>query len=636
MPIKVVQRAPNLTGRPAADRDAARRLRSTPDRMRAVSKALSFGFADELDAAGAALETGVTNIFQRATGQSPAYSPREAYDAVWAANNTADNVYARENPGENLAIQIVGGALSPGAGAGARFIAGAPSLLGATLRSAGVGAGFGLAAGAGNSGQGFVERAKGGGQGAVMGAIIGGAMPSAGRVAQTTGRAVNAAIGQPFNGASRGAAARLREALQMDGLDEATIRQRVAEWERSGVTPEFLNVVGENTRALLRTAAGKTGPARTTAQQYRDRTVAGIPDQAIERTNALTPGETRTPQAFAESARTAREVAAKRNYAGPYQVPVDVPETVSDMLRDPAGRVIISRARADAIENGDWAMQKELEMLLNGARDGQLPRVSAGTIDRLSIAARERGQTLAARGARNRSRGSMGRRDQLDEVLEQVPEIQPARDQYRRQSQAIEAAEGGPSVLGPTSAFAPSIDNMQGNVFALRGAQVRERQALRDYFGTRDQVSGRLGDIADAPDLRPNLTRLYGDRGARFADAAGNLRQKQGDANFIAPNTGSQTQPREQDAETFLGGIRSAMEVAGGSLRPIIERLARGLTMTEGERAVLLNIGIGTPDDALRALAAPPPATTRALGPVVRRASVGVAPAMASQQTEGY
>lgn len=64
------------------------------------------------------------------------------------------------------------------------------------------------------------------------------------------------------------------------------------------------------------------------------------------------------------------------------------------------------------------------------------------------------------------------------------------------------------------------------------------------------------------------------------------------------------------------------MEVAGGNLRPVLERMARGLTMTERERELLVQLGVGNPQAALQALAARPPPASRALGAAARRVSV--------------
>jgi hypothetical protein len=612
------------TGGSAVTAAARRRVANTPDQVRAISKGFTFGFADEIDAAGAAVETGITNTVKRLTGRQPAYGMKDAYGAVMDANAEADARFAQEHPVQNFGLQVVGGAVGPGVATAARYVGRARGLGSATARSAAVGTATGAVAGAGNSRGGAQERAVGAGKGAVTGAVVGAAVPGAARLAQTAGRGVNAAIGQPFGGANRGAAARLREALQQDGLTEPQIRQAIDNWQRSGVTPEFLNVVGENTRALIRAAAGQPGPARDAAQAYRNTTVASIPNRAIERANALTPGETRTPAQFVDDTTGARDAAARTNYAGPYSEVVEVPQAVSDMLNDSAGRALIARARADAVENQDWVAQADLERLLQGAVDGRLPQVSARTLDRLAIAARERGQGFARNSRGTRARGSFGRQDQINAVLDDVDGLQPARAEYRAQSQAIETAQDGPSVLGPRSEFEPAIDDLGGNLQALLAARIRERQALRDGFGVRDNVAGRLRDIAYAPDVRPNLNQLYGQAGDDFADASANLLAKQEQANFIAPNTGSQTQLRGADTNRLMGAVGTLFEMANGSLRPLLERFARGLTMTEAERNILVQVGIGTPDDAMRVLSAPPPPAAVAAGNVYRRIGVTV------------
>lgn len=611
-------------GRAAADRDAKRRVKSTPDQVRAVSRGFSFGLSDELDAGSAALETGGRNLLARVAGKKPEYGMGDAYNAVMDASQQADSAYAQAHPVQNIGLNILGGMVGPGMATASRYVGNARNLLSATGRSALVGSGVGAVTGAA-SGRGVEGRLREAGKGALTGAVVGAALPSAGRLAQTAGRAANAAVGQPFGGAARGAAARLAEALQRDGLSPADVRNAVQHWQQSGVTPEFLNVAGENTRALIRAAGSQAGNGRNAAQAYRDTTVASIPNRAIERANALTPGETRTPAQFAEQATEARGATADHNYGEWSDTMVDVPDTVLDMLADSSGRSIIARARADAIENQDWGRQVELDRLLTAPAEGgvgPIPRISAGTVDRLVIAARERGAAFARRGNGNRARGAFERRGQLDNVLSNVDEVRPSRQAYEQQSRAIEAAEGGPSVMGPRSEFQPAHDAIAGNPEAVRGAQIRERQALRDNFGTRDQVRGRLADIANAPDVRPNLNQLFGERGEQFANAAGNLVRKQDHANYIAPNTGSQTQSRGQDAAGAFGAIRNIAEAVGGNIRPLVERMARGLTMTEREKEVLIQLGIGTPDEALRALAAGPGPRSQAIGAAARRAGL--------------
>jgi hypothetical protein len=246
------------------------------------------------------------------------------------------------------------------------------------------------------------------------------------------------------------------------------------------------------------------------------------------------------------------------------------------------------------------------------------------------IALGERAKTAVQRNANDMASGLRGRGADLEASLQDVPGMNRARNTYRAMSQGADAALEGPSVLGPRSEFEPA-HAPGNNPFAQQGAQIRERQALRDHFGTRDQVRGRLADIADAPDVRPNLEQLYGPEGGRFADAARNLVQKQDHANYIAPNTGSQTQSRSQDAKNIFGAVRSVAEAVGGNLRPLVERMAHGLTMTERERNILVQLGIGSPDEALRALSAAPTAASRVTHNIFSRAGVLAAPTAASE-----
>lgn len=634
-----------LKGRAAADRDAARRVKNTPDQARAVSKGFSFGFADELDAAGAALETGASNVFKRATGQKPEYGMGDAYGAVMDANAKADNIFAREHPIQNVGLQIAGGAVGPGVAAGARYVGGARSLAGATVRSAAVGGAAGAVAGAGSSRG--MDRVAGAGKGAVTGAVVGTALPAVGRAAQTAGRAADNAtggrLGNLFGGHEVRALDRVREALRRDGADEAAIARVTQEWEATGAPPPMLmNVAGENTRRLVRLAGMKEGDAATTLGGMARRERANMPATARARARELTPGEARPANVVAEAATEARSAAAQRGYAGPYAQPVQVPDTVRDMLRDPSGRAIVARARADAVENGDWAMQAELEQILQGG-DGPLPRVSAGTLDRLSIAARERAGTFVQRGARNRARGSLGRRDQIEGVLEQVPEIQPARGNYRAHSQFVEGVEDvGPNVLKQTAdEFAPQFEAIPEGAIDPRqaGARIGARQVLTDAFGQTPRKARTVIDsVADADDAQRNLRSLFGGEADRFVEAVRRIRQRVDDAQFVDPNAGSKTAPAQADAQAANDVVQV---LQGNGMGVLLQKLRNGLTLTEQEAAIIARIATSEPRAAMGRLAAPTATPAARVGNIFatglpQRARAAVVPASVSQGREGY
>lgn len=156
--------------------DAERRINSNPDQLRAITKGVTLGFADELDALSAGAETAVNNTLRKVTGRpGVGYGAKDAYTAVMAANRARDDRFAEEHPVQNAALQIAGGLATPGGAAAARFVGKAASLGGAALRSGAVGAAYGAVAGAGNAEDG--ARLKGAAAGGATGAAIGTVAP---------------------------------------------------------------------------------------------------------------------------------------------------------------------------------------------------------------------------------------------------------------------------------------------------------------------------------------------------------------------------------------------------------------------------------------------------------------------------
>lgn len=160
----------------AALADARKRVASAPGQVRALSGGAAFNFADEAEAAAAAAETGIHNLFAKTGLVKPApYSPKQAYDAVMQAEQEANARFARERPVQNIALGITG-AVATGGGPGMGFIKAAPTLGARALRSAAVGAGGGAVAGAG-AGNTPSERATNALLGGGLGGVVGGAIP---------------------------------------------------------------------------------------------------------------------------------------------------------------------------------------------------------------------------------------------------------------------------------------------------------------------------------------------------------------------------------------------------------------------------------------------------------------------------
>lgn len=284
---------------PAADKaltDAKRRVKNTPDQMRAFNQGVTLGFADELDAAGAALETGTNNLVRRMTGRpSVGYDMKDAYHAVMQAENEGDARFLKEHPVQGIGLRVAGGLATPGMTAAGGYIARGGSAGARILRGGQVGLMTGAVAGAASTDGGVKDRAIGAGKGAAVGAVVGAGTGAVIEGAKTGVRMVNNLTGQRFMGPEAAAASRLRQALAADGVDEATITRAMQEYTDVGATsPTLADVAGENTRSLLRFAGSRPGAAKNNMQTYRDETVHGLPDAGIDRARGLTPNDART------------------------------------------------------------------------------------------------------------------------------------------------------------------------------------------------------------------------------------------------------------------------------------------------------------------------------------------------------
>jgi len=159
------------TGRVAAQKDARTRVRNTPAVIRALNAGAWANWADDLDAWGAGVETGLNNKVRSLVGKEALpYTPEEARAAVLAANKEGDEQFRQDHPWLSTGSNILGAVFGPGSKMAGRYIGGGATMMSRAKRAALVAGGYGGAAGAGNAEN---DRVGGFVGGALMGAPAG-------------------------------------------------------------------------------------------------------------------------------------------------------------------------------------------------------------------------------------------------------------------------------------------------------------------------------------------------------------------------------------------------------------------------------------------------------------------------------
>lgn len=398
----------------------------------------------------------------------------------------------------------------------------------------------------------------------------------------------------------------------------AKVGQAAAQWAQSGASgPTLLDVGGNGVARLIRAAAGGgTGDAQNLANDYASKVRANFQPQVMGQTRALVPGVSDSATTFADKLEQEQSDTAQANYQGsngPYAQPATVTKEMVSALQGPEGRGAINRAYVAARANRNIQQMGELQDLKDVASEqgggvdpltGQkrsiaqaLTGVSAGSLDRVRIAMRDIGGDLYRRGATDIARGYKGRVSDIDTALDQTPGLQPARASYRQMQAGRDALDVGKTALNTGSDdYAAQISQLAGrgggppNIGTPLG--VGHRQALLDKISA--QTGGNTGavmNIAKSDQDTRNLAATFGaDKGASYQQQIANEATRVSKANFISPNTGSQTQLRADDAGNLMnkGVPTSLYDLA---IRVYDTVRGHGAPLTEAERSAIVRMG---------------------------------------------
>lgn len=439
-----------------------------------------------------------------------------------------------------------------------------------------------------------------------VGAVGGLAIPS---IANAGMRVVNkgaeALTGAGFLNPNIEAAKRLSGAFASDGGLPSAL-DRSDSFTNSGASaPSVMDLGGGNVRRLVRAAAGGGDEAHNVATTYADRVRSNLQDNVISRAGQLTPGDPRTAGQAATDLEAGQNNLATEQYRVPYSRPAAITPEMVSALQGPEGRGAINQAFATARANRDTRAMEELDALRKVAASQSagdsleegLANLSAGSLDRVRIAMRETGRAFAAQGRNGMARGYFGRMGDIDTALDQTPGLTDARASYRQMQASRDSVDAGATVLtSPSANYSAQVADLasRGGPPNLRPLQVGARQAITDAVeAPAAGQTGVLTKLATGNRATANLANTFGaDRAASFQEAVRNEVSRLRNANFISPETGSQTQLRGAD-ETLVGGIPTSI---GSFVSKIADKILRGTQLTAAEREAIVRLGTSEAD----------------------------------------
>lgn len=364
--------------------------------------------------------------------------------------------------------------------------------------------------------------------------------------------------------------------LQQRGkVDAVRAQEEAARLRDAGIEPTLTDVVGERGRRFIRAVGVKDEEAGEALTRRSREVTADAKPAVMERTRRLGPATGKSADEVEDGLRQARDDAADADYKPAYRTKVELtPETLS-ALNDDVGRAAVRRARLAAVARRDQEQIAELDTLLK--MNPPPSEITAGTLDRIRIAMRGRADKLAqSPDTRDIASGIRPRVGDIDTTLDNVPELAPARADYRAKSQAIGVLGKDRQDIFSTDPadYAKWLDSLPAE--AREANKVAIRQEIVDTLGgQRASTMGSIDELATSAYARDNLAMALGpeEAGRYLANLQARLEQVR-NASFVSPNAGSRTAVLEND----LGNLK---EVGG-----VMKDVARRDLWSLGDRAL--------------------------------------------------
>jgi len=555
--------------------------------VRGAADMLSFGFADEIAAAGDAL---------------PALAPGgETFGDAYTRNveeqraiDAADRTDVPVSRGTGQVAGFVGGLAAGAIAQPARLLPNAlrgGGSIGAVARATGAGAASAGLAAAGNTSGDLGTR----GDAAVPAAILGGAVGALSvPVASLIGRGVNALANRASPPIQRAANA-LRPRV-----DPAVARERINALRDAGAEPSFASGLDDAGRGFVASAAKRQTPARETVQRRANAARVDLPNRINRQAQRLS-ADPRNPRQIAEDLGAARAAQGDLEFGAVRGDRVPLSDDAVQALRTRDGRAAIrdgAEAALRSLDPQERAVGAELNRLADEVLDnpggveitvGQSQAISEALFDAADA---------AARNGRNREAASLGNlaRAIRGNARTQVSGYDAALRNFEAQSNLMEAAETGEDfLLRNTDEFLATTPGpgQPGNELARATA----RRAVERRAG--ESPSGAIStaeSIGIAPEQMARTRAILPEDEAQALERGMNAElQVYRELQQVAPRTGPWTNLNQQDeaasgilTDTARGAI-AGQGVRGAFVGAVFSRL-RTLGLSNADAQAVADI----------------------------------------------
>jgi hypothetical protein len=325
----------------------------------AVEQGVTFGFADEVGAAGGATGAALRNML---SGEAPQMG--EAYDRILSEKRSDLKAFQEQAPIASTLAEFTGGFATAPAKLATSLV---KQTLPQTIKTgAATGAGYGGLAGIGHAEGGAAERVEGGLFGAGAGGALGALLPIAIVAAGKVGGKVADFAG--LRNVEESAKNQILRAMERDNITPEDALVRYNNWRMRGAKPEALfELGGENLKGLARAAYSIPSAARQeatellrTRQEGPQIDVGGVPVRmgGGQSTRVAADLKTALGQTGEELYPTMQAIITKRAqdaaplYDEAYLSVNVTNETLDALIKRPSMKAALARAYRIAAEEG--------------------------------------------------------------------------------------------------------------------------------------------------------------------------------------------------------------------------------------------------------------------------------------------